>query len=92
MEINTTNRLSHKKFMKKYGIEPEDAELIGSLQLISDSLAFAHHSFDITTDRALLDSISYEIMSLNKKYEYYLRRCKERGLMGSIDLSVRVYH
>ena len=92
MEINTINRLSQKKFIKKYGIEPEDAELIGSLQLIGDSLAVAHHSFDITTDRALLDSISYEIMSLNKKYEYYLRRCKERGLMGRIDFGASAYH
>ena len=84
-------KFSQKKFMKKYGMGPEDAELIDSLQLISSSLAFAHHSFDITTDRALLDSISYEIMSLNKKYEYYLRRCKERGLMVRIDFGEKAY-
>ena len=90
MVSSAAGKLLQRRFMKKYGIRPEDAELIKSLQLVKDNLAFAHNSFDITTDRALLDSISYEIMSLNKKYEYYLRRCKERGLVGSVDVGLRV--
>jgi len=90
MVHSTATKLSRKKYLKKYGLIPEDAELIDSLQLVKDSLTFAHHSFDITPDRALLDSIAYEIMSLNKKYEYYLRRCKERGLVGNVNFGVRV--
>jgi len=88
MVHSTAKKLSPQKFAKKYGIAPEDAELIDSLQIVTHSLATAHHSFDIITDRALLDSISYEIMSLNKKYEYYLRKCKERGLIGSVDFTI----
>jgi len=92
MERNSTaaKKMPPKKFIKKYGIGPEDAELIDSLQLVRHNLDFAHRSFDITTDKALLDSIAYEIMSLNKKYEYYLRRCKERGLLGSVEFAIRV--
>jgi len=75
---------------KKNSIIPEDAELISSLEQVKSNLAFAHQTFEITTDLALLDSASYEIMSLNKKYEYYLRRCKERGLMCSVGIGARV--
>jgi len=84
MDRNSAQKPARKKFTRQYGLGPEDAELVDSLQLVKDSLVYAHQSFDITTDRALLDSISYEIMSLNKKYEYYLRRCKERGISGSV--------
>ena len=87
MAHNFAKKLPPKKFFKQHGIGPEDAELIDSLLVVKDNLAFAHKSFDVTTDRALLDSISYEIMSLNKKYEYYLRRCKERGLLGSVQFA-----
>ncbi|MCL2618278.1 MAG: YaaL family protein [Defluviitaleaceae bacterium] len=87
MVYSTAKKISAKSFVKKYGIEPEDAELLDSLHLVKVGLATAHRSFDIATDKTLLDSISYEIMSLNKKYEYYLRRCKERGLVGSVDFA-----
>ena len=82
MVTTSVNKLPREKYIRKYGIDPEDAEIINSLQLVKESLAFAHNTFDVTTDRALLDSAAYEIMSLNKKYEYYLRRCKERGLVA----------
>ena len=86
----STRKSPHRRFFKQHGIVPEDAELISSLEQVRSSLAFAHQTFDITTDLALLDSISYEIMSLNKKYEYYLRRCKERGIMSSVGIGVRM--
>jgi len=86
MVLISSEKTTQKKFFRENGIVPEDAELINSLEQVRSSLAFAHQTFDITTDLALLDSVSYEIMSLNKKYEYYLRRCKERGLMGSIGI------
>ena len=90
MVSSSAKKMPPDKFLKKYGIVPEDAELIASLQLVKDNLNHAHRSFDITTDKAMLDSISYEIMSLNKKYEYFLRRCKDRGLLGSVEFAVRV--
>ncbi|MCL2673713.1 MAG: YaaL family protein [Defluviitaleaceae bacterium] len=87
MAFISARKSSSKMFFSQNGIVEEDAELINSLEQVKSSLAFAHQTFDITTDLTLLDSVSYEIMSLNKKYEYYLRRCKERGLMGSVGIT-----
>ena len=64
------------------GLRQEDIELLESLEGVRKSLDFAHRVFDSTVDNSLLDSLSYEIMSLNKRYEYYHRRCKERHLVA----------
>lgn len=69
---------------KGNGLKPEDAELLLSLEGVRRNLDFAHKAFDSTLDSALVDSVSYEIMALNKRYDYYIKRCKERGLVADL--------
>ncbi len=63
-------------------ITSEDAELIQALNSVLKDLDVARQSFDLTNNEALTDSFIFEIMALNKRYEYYLKQCKERGLVA----------
>ena len=42
----------------------------------------AHSGFAYATDEDLIDSYSYEILALHKKYEYLLKCAKEQGLLA----------
>lgn len=70
-------------FKNKIKNESEDDEQIKNmLESIKRELEFVHRSFDYITDDALIDSYIYEIKSLNMKYQYYIKLCKERGLIA----------
>ena len=54
-----------------------------AIYAIQLELRRAQAGFQDETDEALIDSYIYEIISLHKKYEYYLRRAKELGLAAA---------
>ena len=82
---NNIERVGFALFRKKHrGLRPGDVELLMSLEGVRKSLDYAHQAFDTATEDTLLDSASYEIMSLNKRYEYYLQKCKERSLIADM--------
>lgn len=66
----------------KSKISREDAEIIDSLNKVAYELSLAHKSFEMANSDILIDSFIFEIMSLNKRYDYYIRLCKERGLIA----------
>ncbi|MFV0439864.1 MAG: DUF2508 family protein [Lachnospirales bacterium] len=58
----------------------EKAEVLKNLFLIQKSLEVLYKNYDYVTDESLIDSYIYDINSLNKKYSYYLKICKDNSV------------
>ena len=70
---------------KKQGgdyISSEGKEIIASIEKIKGQLEQTRRNFDLVTDENLIDSYIYEIISLTKKYQYFLKMAKESGLVA----------
>lgn len=81
MENNFILFKNKVKANKKYKTK-EDCEIIEMILKLKQDLNIVQDKLDYTTDVILIDSIIYEIKSLQKKYEFYLKLCKERGLVA----------
>ena len=64
----------------KSKVSAEDQEILTVLNETAYELKLAQKNFDLVDNDMLIDSFSYEIMALNKRYDYYITLCKERGL------------
>lgn len=75
-----------KKFFSKVDksckMEEDDERIRDMLCKVKRELDYVHQEFDYITDDILIDSFIYEIQALNKKYQYYIKLCKERGLVA----------
>ncbi len=69
-----------KKELRK--ISSEGREIIQSIEDIKNQIYESKKNFDMATDSSLIDCYIYEIISLNKKYEYFLQKAKEMGLIA----------
>lgn len=58
----------------------EGRKIMDAIHEIQQQLACARQNFDHATDDALIDGYIYEIIALQKKYEYFLKTAKEMGL------------
>ncbi|MBS5650667.1 MAG: YaaL family protein [Clostridiales bacterium] len=54
-------------------------ELLRSLSRTQREIDLAYNHFNFTSDPDLIESCVYEISSLQCRYNYLLRRVKERG-------------
>lgn len=80
-EKNSTKEfVLFKNKKRKNRFSKEDVEIIEMISKLKQDLNFVQDKLDYTTDIILIDSIIYEIKSIQKKYEFYLKLCKERGL------------
>lgn len=70
-------------WMHKRKKATEGEKVLAAIYAIQLELRRAQAGFQDETDEALIDSYIYEIISLHKKYEYYLRRAKELGLAAA---------
>lgn len=60
-----------------------DAQIIiSSIEKIKQELEVTKNNFDLATNEALIDSYIYEIIALNKKYQYFLQLAKQNGLVA----------
>ncbi len=66
--------------MKQERLRMEGQEILSAIHQIQIQLECARSSFADATDAALIDSYIYEIIALQKKYEYFLKAAKEMGL------------
>lgn len=57
----------------------EKAEIIKAVDSLKEELNQVHCRLNYTTEPLLIDSIIYEMKALQKRYEYYIRLCKEKG-------------
>ncbi len=67
-----------KQKVKKQVAEGED--ILFALRHVQMQLECARKSFELLTDENLIDSCIYEIISLQRKYAYFLNIARERGL------------
>lgn len=58
----------------------EKAQVISGISYVKNRLKTLYSLFDDLTDDELIDSLIYEMISLNAKYKYYLRVAKEQGI------------
>jgi len=62
----------------------EDEYVLTTLGKLRDDLAHVHQSLDTVTDPILIDSFIFEMNAIHMKYMYYMRLCKERGIIADI--------
>jgi len=73
-----------------YTLKEEGRIIIEEIEKIKIELDIAKRNFDMATDSALIDCYIYEIFALNSKYQYFLKKAKDFGLIaeGFEDISV----
>ncbi len=67
------------RFKKRTAEDMELDELLRSLSRTQREIDLAYNHFNFTSDPDLIESCVYEISSLQCRYNYLLRRVKERG-------------
>ena len=63
----------------------ELSALVDELSVVNRKLTQAYMTFNTITEPALVDSCVYEINAQLAKYDYLIRRVKERGGQRSYD-------
>ena len=66
-------------FKRRERIDSELDDLLRSLSRTQREIEQAYNHFNFTSDPDLVESYVYEITSLQCRYNYLLRRVKERG-------------
>ncbi len=67
----------------KSGVSYTEREILEEIEIIKMRLEKTKMNFDMSTDEILIDSYIYEIISLNKKYQYFLRLAKKYGVSAT---------
>ncbi len=73
--------------MKQERLMTEGQAILSAIRQIQIQMECARSSFEDATDEALIDSYIYEIIALQKKYEYFLKTAKEMGLTNGYQRS-----
>lgn len=73
--------------MKQERLMTEGQAILSAIRQIQLQMECARSSFEDATDEALIDSYIYEIIALQKKYEYFLKTAKEMGLTNGYQRS-----
>lgn len=71
--------------MKEKQLLSEGEQILRAIRQIQIRLECARCSFAAATDEALIDSYIYEIIALQKKYDYFLKEAKEIGLTNGYE-------
>lgn len=79
MENGLTGILQRAKNSKE---KKERQEIIRTVLELGRELELIQTQLNYVVDSMLIDSIIYELMSKQKRYEYYLKRCKELGIVA----------
>ena len=83
--VNETNLKKNTIFKRKKSyISEEDTFIVKTLENLKYDLEYARNCLNNITDTTLIDSYIFEIASLNSKYEYYLKLCKNKGIIADI--------
>lgn len=69
-------------FHSRRAVKDEGKEILREIENIKKELEETKSNFDTTTDDTLIDCYIYKIISLNKKYQYFLQLAKKSGLVA----------
>ena len=72
----TAEKILENKYTEK--------EIIDEIENIKLQLNKTRMNFEMCTDEILIDSYIYEIISLNKNYQYFLRLAKKYGISATV--------
>lgn len=82
------NRIINTVFRRKRTIElqmnSEETELLKSLKKAREEWISACIEFEYAGDQDIIDYHTYKIKAYQLKYEYYLKKAKEKGIKASI--------
>lgn len=71
----------------------EDQELIENIKNAKKEWINANTNFDYVDDQELVDYYTYKIKACQIRYEYYLKKAKERGVrLESMDTVETIYN
>ena len=84
--VTTPWRVEEKKSRKtsrtkSKRLSQDDIEIVAALEAVRSDMEFLHNCFDETTEPILVDSLIYELKAANLKYQYYINKCKENGIV-----------
>ena len=80
--IATLKKPKRKFFEKRIEISEEDMEIIFNIEEAKEQLEEIRQKLDYTTEPMLIDSYTYEFQAVTMKYQYYLKLCKENGIVA----------
>jgi len=81
--LNNKADIRKKSFKTNKGrLSNEEMEIVRNLEALKLELDETHANLDYITDPILIDSCIYEILSINMRYKYYIKLCKEKGLIA----------
>ena len=66
----------------------ENIEILVHLEKTKKELSQAYDNLNFVLDADLIDSYIYEVKAMQVKYDYLLKKAKERGLIQDIQLEV----
>ncbi len=81
LALHQNKDLSEKKY-KKVTLE-EDLLILEKLNDIENLIDTTNNIFDYVVDPELIDGCIYELNALQKKHTYYIKLCKERGIINA---------
>ena len=73
--------LFKKPFTKPNAIDEGVVEILSFIDDTKMKLDYAEMCLNFANDETLIDSIIYEILSLQKKYDYYLKLMKKKQIV-----------
>lgn len=65
---------------KKVKKDTETEYIINQLEAIKSKLSDAKKAFEFASDENLIESLIYEMMSLESKYRYFIQLAKEKQI------------
>ena len=60
----------------------EGVKIVEAIKDVKEKLDQSRQNLDLVVDDELIDSYIYEIIALNKKYEYFIKRAKAFGIIA----------
>ena len=80
----TKSKTISRKSKKSETISEEDMEIILNIEEAKELLSETRQKLDYATEPLLIDSYAYELKAITTKYEYYLKLCKEKGIVAGV--------
>lgn len=66
--------------MRKSKNENSRTELLENIEDIKKEMYVVKSNFNMETDENMIDCYIYQMEALNKKYQYFIRMAKEKGI------------